>query len=240
MQVNIAKPSMVFVYSNKENKFTELIKHSGLDDSFACIIGGDGTFLRALKAFEYGKVPKILAFNSGTVGFLLPLKVENFNDVIRKAKENMLKRVKRSRVFIKTHTRLFVNELVLRSSSFRLNTFEIKINDFKFTLKACELVVATQTGSTGYNASLGGPIVLSDCIVLNCTGPNRCNFKPIVLPIAAKISISVSGCFGYCDGEEISGEYFEISEGDSYSVLVDDSYGEYQEIESILYTTVSE
>lgn len=230
---------MVYLFYNKTIKedFIDFIEESNLDNSYALIIGGDGSLLRALKQFKYGEVPKILAFNKGTVGFLLPLNLEEMGEILNQVKTNKMKFIKRTRLYEKTRNALVANEIVIRSRAFRLNRFKIEIDGFSFNLRASELVIATETGSTGYNASLMGPIVFGNNIVINSTGPNRCNFRPIVLPNSCTIKIEAKNCIGIFDGEERQGEDFEIIKGDDYEVLVDEDYTHFSKIPEIMYRT---
>ena len=132
-----------------------------------------------------------------------------------------------------SHNKLFCNELVIRSNEFKLNNFKIKINDFEFELRACEIVIATPSGSTGYSLSLGGPINICDSLILNCTAPNRALFRPVILPSTCKLTIEAEKCSGWIDGIEYQGEKFIITKGDIYKVYVDDDYNQYSIISQI-------
>ena len=57
------------------------------------------------------------------------------------------------------------------------------------------LIVATPTGSTGYNLSSGGPIVLPETpsLVMTPIAPHNLNIRPLVLPDGAKITLEVAG-----------------------------------------------
>lgn len=255
---------MPYVFYNEENEYTKILNDSSLDNSFLCIVGGDGTYLRALSTFNYGEIPRVLAFFNGTVGFLLPLKLSNIPEILTKIKENRMRTVRRSRISIKSHDKLISNEIVIRSINFQMNSFKIhisenvinesksinnnkgKINESKsnssndkvntaLRINACEVIISTKTGSTGYNSSLNGPIIFSEGFVLNCAAPNRCNFRPLVFPKNTKITVFSQGCIGYMDGVGYEGDVYEMVMGDSYEMLVEEDYDEYGAINSIFY-----
>lgn len=215
---------MAIVYNSKESDISKYFRNSNLDDNHLFIIGGDGTYLRALSNFNENEVPDVYAFNDGKVGFLLPLKKDNYKSISDRIRNKELKYIIRTRTKLTSHNRLFCNEVVIRSNKFQLNTFKIKIDDFLFEIQASEIVIATSAGSTGYSLSLGGPINLTDSLILNCTAPNRFFFTPIILPTSSHISIESEGCKAWVDGIEYDGLIFTFSKGDSYKVYIEDDY----------------
>lgn len=232
---------MALVFHNGENEYTDILRNSNLGDSYVCVVGGDGTLLRTLSNFGHGMVPTVLAFKNGTVGHLLPLRLQDLKSMLEAVENNEVITLRRSRLFVNSHNVLVANELVIRSKTFRLNRFDITINSYKFELHACELVLSTSTGSSGYSLSLNGPLAFTDCIILNCAGANRTRFTPIVLPADARITVDAKGCYGCFDGEELIGsehdDAFEITKGDSYEVAVCQNYQELCGIDGIFYNT---
>jgi NAD kinase len=117
------------------------------------------------------------------------------------------------------------NELVIYSREHRLSPFKIYIDGIPIELKGDSITISTMSGSTGHNISVGGPILLSDNIVINCSGANRCNFRPIVLPIESKIRVETSACTGLADCRfSVNDDVFDIEAGDVYKVAVEDDY----------------
>ncbi|MCL2364599.1 MAG: NAD(+)/NADH kinase [Defluviitaleaceae bacterium] len=118
-------------------------------------LGGDGTMLGAVR--HANGVP-VLGINLGNVGFLTDVgKADGFTALTalldgRYTVQNriMLEAAKGS---------IAVNELVAKCN--RLTRYEVRIDgEPLFNLRADGIIIATPTGSTAYNRSAGGPILL--------------------------------------------------------------------------------
>jgi len=133
------------------------------EDALVVSLGGDGTFLQSARlAHEYGA--RVLAVNLGRLGFLLNVPsteiVESVNDALT---HNLV--VDRLALSISrggdSRSEFALNEVVVERAHaghmVRVKTF---IDDDAFlTYSADGVMVATPTGSTGYNFSAGGPVV---------------------------------------------------------------------------------
>ena len=132
-------------------------------DTLVVSLGGDGTFLQSARlAHQDGA--RVLAVNLGRLGFLLNVPSTEIVECVTDALENNLA-VERLALQIKvgpSQTEEFaLNEVVVERSQVghmvRVRTF---IDDDAFmTYSADGVMVATPTGSTGYNFSAGGPVV---------------------------------------------------------------------------------
>jgi NAD+ kinase len=150
------------------------------------VLGGDGTFLRAVRAVAEVDVP-ILGINLGKVGFLSKAEAGDLDAVLariqagdyqigeRMALEGVILRDGKP---IDDARHVALNDFVVaRGSLARVCRFDVAIDDSHLaTFIADGLIVASPTGSTGYSFSAGGPIV--DPVSRNL----------IVTPIAAYLS----------------------------------------------------
>ncbi len=126
-------------------------------------LGGDGTFLQSARlAHRYGA--RVLAVNLGRLGFLLNVPsdeiVESVNDAL--TNNEVVERLALTFSIVGTSKEEFaLNEVVVERAHpghmVRVRTF---IDDEAFlTYSADGVMVATPTGSTGYNFSAGGPVM---------------------------------------------------------------------------------
>jgi NAD+ kinase len=150
------------------------------------VLGGDGTFLRAVRAVAEIDVP-ILGINLGKVGFLSKAEAGELDDVLAKIVEGRYTidermalegRILREGRPIHAARHFALNDIVVaRGSLARVCRLDVAIDDTHLaTFVADGLVVATPTGSTGYSFSAGGPIL--DPVSRNL----------VVTPIAAYLS----------------------------------------------------
>jgi NAD+ kinase len=150
------------------------------------VLGGDGTFLRAVRAVAEVDVP-ILGINLGKVGFLSKAEAGDLDAVLarigsgeyqideRMALEGVILRDGHP---IDDIRHVALNDIVVaRGSLARVCRLDVAIDDSHLaTFIADGLVISSPTGSTGYSFSAGGPIL--DPISRNL----------VVTPIAAYLS----------------------------------------------------
>jgi len=132
-----------------------------------CVLGGDGTFLRAARAIGGSGVPA-LGVNLGRVGFLAKVESEdleraldqvNAGDYEIEDRFRIVARLARADGSDEEHECL--NEVVVaRGSRVRMIQLEVEVSGSHLaTYVADAVVVATPTGSTAYSFSAGGSIL---------------------------------------------------------------------------------
>jgi NAD+ kinase len=150
------------------------------------VLGGDGTFLRAVRAIAEVDVP-ILGVNLGKVGFLSKAEAGELDDVLAKIvagrfaideRMGLDALILRDGKPIHAGRHFALNDIVTaRGSLARVCRLDVAIDDTHLaTFIADGLVVSSPTGSTGYSFSAGGPIL--DPVSRNL----------VVTPIAAYLS----------------------------------------------------
>ena len=134
------------------------------------VLGGDGTFLRAVRGAVEAGTP-LLGVNVGKVGFLSMVESDGLDRVLgqlaageyeieeRMGLEGRILRGGRGASAAERYVAL--NDVVVaRGSLARVCRLDVSIDDSHLaTFIADGLVVASPTGSTGYSFSAGGPIV---------------------------------------------------------------------------------
>ena len=130
-----------------------------------CItLGGDGTILRALRAFTGTQVP-VFAVNFGQVGFLATAEPIDLPATFAGALDGAFDGLAVPAVTIKvegeTHEHFGINDVsVHRRPGARVAEIGYGVGDAVIGAVRCDgLVACTPAGSTGYNLANGGPIL---------------------------------------------------------------------------------
>jgi len=151
-------------------------------------LGGDGTFLRASRlAHEVGA--RVVAVNLGQLGFLLNVPPTEIVENVKGALENeaVVERLALQISLLGSTVEEFaLNEvLVERASAGHMVKVKTFINNEEYlTYSADGVMVATPTGSTGYNFSAGGPVVDASMslMILTPIAPHFTIDRSLVVP----------------------------------------------------------
>lgn len=173
------------------------IKPEYLEDVEAVIVlGGDGTMLRAAHSIGTYQVP-LLGVNLGTLGFLTEVEESNAYKAIDRLLADDYSIEKRMMIEGRTGDTSFscLNDVVITRAGFsRIIGLNIYVNEQLLdTYEADGVIVATPTGSTGYNLSAGGPIISpkSKAVVVTPISPHSLTSKSVVFDSADRIRIEV-------------------------------------------------
>ncbi|MBW1743858.1 MAG: NAD(+)/NADH kinase [Deltaproteobacteria bacterium] len=171
------------------------------DLSCVVVLGGDGTFLSAVRWIQDTGVP-VLGMNLGAFGFLTESSVEHLfpvmEDIVNGAfttEERILLTAKVLQDGKQIVCQTVLNDCVINKDApartVHINTYID--DDYLTTFKADGLIVATPTGSTAYSLSAGGPIVYPSLktIIMTPICPFTLTVRPLVLPETATIRISL-------------------------------------------------
>src|SRR6476659_3902180 len=184
-------------------KGINLFSHpSELDNTRDCLIslGGDGTILDAVTLVCDKNIP-LLGINFGRLGFLAGIGKDELTTAVDALINGTYMIDKRTLIHLDSNLSLFGN------TPFAINEFAIHKRDispmvkihtylngeFLNTYWSDGLIVATPTGSTGYNMSCNGPIVFpeSSSFVITPVAPHNLNVRPIVVSDSNIISFEV-------------------------------------------------
>jgi NAD+ kinase len=176
------------------------------DADFCITLGGDGTVLHLTSLFVADEpLPPVVAFAMGTLGFLTPYDVDDF--------ENALSRVlgaNEAPVFCTLRTRKccevflggqrqavhhVLNEcLVDRGASPAMVTLQVSADRHHITtVQADGLIISTPSGSTAYSMSAGGPMVAPSVAgtLITPIAPHSLSFRPLVVPESSEIVVQI-------------------------------------------------
>jgi len=149
--------------SGKANLQAELIPLKKMRPDFLITIGGDGTILRT--CIEVPKPePPILAVNMGIRGFLTEVEPKEACAAVEKCLKGEFKIEKCCKLAMSTGEGKIPDGLndVVVSAGEPSKLFYTQIFKDEEPILKCQsdgLIVATQTGATGYSLSAGGPVL---------------------------------------------------------------------------------
>ncbi len=167
----------------------------------AIVLGGDGTLLKAARDMMDSDIP-LLGVNLGTLGYLAEVEISNIENALDRLIRGEYKREDRMMLSgtiyqeESTEIRNFaLNDIVIsRCGSLQILQFDIFVNGkFLNSYSADGMIVATPTGSTGYNMSAGGPIVEPGAKLLLLTPicPHTLNTRSIILSPEDEVTIKI-------------------------------------------------
>jgi len=179
----------------------ENIPRAPSDLGCVVVLGGDGTFLSAIRWIQDTGVP-ILGINLGAFGFLTESSANRLfpimEDIISgtfTTEERILLSAKVLRDGEAVACQTVLNDVVINKEALaRIAHIKTSIDDYYLTtFKADGLIVATPTGSTAYSLSAGGPIVHPSLktIILTPICPFTLTNRPLILPDTVIVKIEL-------------------------------------------------
>lgn len=155
------------------------------------VIGGDGTILSVAEAASIKDIP-IVGVNLGRLGFLADIEPQEIEVSLQKLLEGVYEieeRMMLKATIISPEDEKYVfhalNDInVTRGSFARLVEFEIRINNELCDIYPADgMIVSSPTGSTAYNLSAGGPILVphANTYVVTPICPHTLYAKSIIL-----------------------------------------------------------
>ena len=205
----------IYIYADLIKKFNLVIGEnkealiafaasSDLHNNIDCLIslGGDGTVLDAITLVGDNLIP-ILGINYGRLGFLATISKDELSIMVEALVNRSYVIDKRSLLHMDSSLPIF------EGTPFALNEFAIHKRDTSPMIKihtylngellnsywADGLIIATPTGSTGYNMSCNGPILFPDSssFVITPVAPHNLNVRSVVVPDSSVISFEIEG-----------------------------------------------
>ena len=151
------------------------------------VLGGDGTMLRALARYLGTGIP-VLGVNYGRVGFLTAVAADDLEAGMRRAFAGEIRTIELATIDVQVGetTNVAVNDVVVAGSTLgRLIELGYAVGGEELGSQPCDgLIGATPTGSTAYNLSNGGPVLVwgLEAMVLTFVAPHALVIRPLVVP----------------------------------------------------------
>jgi len=166
-----------------------------------CVVfGGDGTLLTAARTLAGTAVP-MLGVNMGKLGFLAEYTVEHLQRHLDEILAGRIAPTERTMLQVSLRRdddsefcSLAANDVAISAGEpFRMIDLVVEQSGSLISQYLGDgLVIATPTGSTGYNMSAGGPILepTLDAITITPVAPHSLSMRPIVVRSDATICIT--------------------------------------------------
>jgi NAD+ kinase len=171
----------------------ELTDGDGAD--IAIVLGGDGTMLRTLGRF-LGTGTPVVGVNYGRVGFLTAIAADALEQDVARVFAGDYRTIELStlEVTVAGETRTAVNDVVVAGGTLgRMVELGYAIGGEELGSQPCDgLICATPAGSTAYNLSNGGPVLVwgLDAMVLTFVAPHALHIRPLVVPRGPDVTIT--------------------------------------------------
>jgi NAD+ kinase len=176
------------------------------------VLGGDGTILKALRAYAGTEVP-VFGFNYGTIGFLAAVERDELTAGLEAAFGGKFEvmRLPALEARFGAATELALNDVsLIRRQHSRVAELAYRLGGKEVGHVRCDgLVAATPAGSTGYNLANSGPILAwgVEGYVVSFISPHTLTARPLV--VAPNDVLSVRNAAGrdpvdiVLDGEHV-------------------------------------
>ncbi len=157
------------------------------DAQLAIVLGGDGTMLRALTRLLGTGVP-VLGVNFGRVGFLSSMGRDDLETGLRRvfAGEYVVVELPTIEVEAGGQRHVAVNDAVAASAQLgRMVELEWAVGGEDLGRVPCDAIICcTPSGSTAYNLSNGGPVLMwgLDAMALTFVAPHSLHARTLVVP----------------------------------------------------------
>lgn len=223
MKISVVSKRKYSVISRLGQEF-DIVKKGDI-----CVaIGGDGTFVRAAMQYDMPILP-IRVEEGRSSGFYSDVGTEDIEKVISRLKNGDYKIVdmaNKLELAYRKRRYYAVNEVSLnhirQEVSFRMYEVNGKRRRiYPFIVAGDGVIITGEVGSTAYNRSAMGPLLLSNKVMgitlLNTEGPYR---NSLIVDSSAKIEIEIakySGTVRY-DGVDVG----RVKEGDRFTVRTSD------------------
>ncbi len=183
-----------------ENRY-DCITPGDVDDGTLMIsVGGDGTFLEAVRELRGMPVP-IAGLNLGRMGFLANISIENAGEAFADICAGRYTIERRTMLEVEGDFGASAPEFPCALNEFTIHRHTADMVEVATysegklltVIRGDGVIASTPTGSTAYSLSAGGPIVAPDCscFVYSAIAPHNFSTRPLVLPDTTELTFEV-------------------------------------------------
>jgi NAD+ kinase len=160
----------------------------------AVVLGGDGTMLRALQRFLGTDIP-VIGVNFGRVGFLASIQPNELESGLARVFSGDYRVVQLTTLDVEAdgERAAAINDVVALSSiRGRMVELAWALGGEDLGVQPCDgMICATPSGSTAYNLSNGGPVLVRglDAMAVTFIAPHSLHARPMVVPRGLDLEI---------------------------------------------------
>jgi NAD+ kinase len=157
-------------------------------------LGGDGTILRTLAQLLGANVP-VIGVNFGRVGFLASIEPDQLEPGLERVFRGdfVVSELPTLELALDGTTHVAVNDVVVTSSTLgRMIELGWAIAGEDLGVVSCDgMICSTPSGSTAYNLSNGGPVLVRglDAMAITFIAPHSLHARPLVVPRGAELTV---------------------------------------------------
>ena len=172
----------------------ELVELDAAPD-VAVVLGGDGTMLRALRGLLGTGIP-VFGVNFGRVGFLTSVEASDLETGVGRmlAGEYRIAELATLAVEVGGRSQPAINDAVAASGRLgRMVELGWEIGGEDLGSQHCDgIICSTPSGSTAYNLSNGGPVLMwgIDAMAITFVAPHSLHARPLVVPRGTDVRIT--------------------------------------------------
>jgi len=189
-----------FPHGRKDAQHNKIFAPSDLLCIF--VLGGDGTFLSAVRWIGDQKIP-VLGVKFGETGFLAETAENDLFAIAELILNKKFTIESRMRLLVKVirgekerASESVLNDVVVNKGALaRLAYIKTYLDDYNLTTyRADGLIVATPTGSTAYSLAAGGPIIHPAVpgIIMTPICPFTLTNRPLIVPDSVTVTIRLA------------------------------------------------
>jgi NAD+ kinase len=164
------------------------------DGELTIVLGGDGTMLRALQGSLTTRAP-VVGVNFGSIGFLTTIPADELESGLARVFSGDYRVIElptlEAEVGRERH--VAVNDVVAASSVIgRMVHLAWGIGGEELGVRPCDgIICATPSGSTAYNLSNGGPVLVwgIDAMAVTFIAPHALDARPLVVPRSRELAV---------------------------------------------------
>lgn len=179
---------------------SRIFEGSDFEADFVISMGGDGTFLKSAHYVGDKCIP-VMGINMGRLGFLADVGPDEVEQAINALyvgdydmEHHAVIEVIADGETLGICPRALNDIAVLKRDNASMISIHTSIDgEYVVTYQADGLIVSTPTGSTAYNLSNGGPIIVPQAgnLCLTAVAPHSLNIRPIVIRDSSEITLTV-------------------------------------------------